>query len=59
MRHPAEYCSKCGGEKDVEGWCVNYCTDDDMDDDTNTTRRSERSLQISAHPVKIGEVLAQ
>jgi len=23
------HCSKCGGEKDSEGWCANHCTDDD------------------------------
>ena len=23
------YCSKCGGEKDSEGWCRWYCTDDE------------------------------
>lgn len=23
-------CSKCRGEKDAEGWCANYCTDDDL-----------------------------
>ena len=23
------HCSKCGGEKDSEGWCPNYCMDDD------------------------------
>ena len=21
-------CSKCGGEKDAEGWCANYCMND-------------------------------
>lgn len=25
----ATHCSRCGGEKDAEGWCANYCTDDD------------------------------
>lgn len=24
----AAHCSSCGGEKDAEGWCANYCTDD-------------------------------
>lgn len=24
-------CGKCGGEKDAEGWCANYCTADDPD----------------------------
>ncbi len=24
-------CSRCGGEKDVEGWCQNYCMDDDCE----------------------------
>jgi predicted 3-demethylubiquinone-9 3-methyltransferase (glyoxalase superfamily) len=24
-------CSKCGGEKDSEGWCANYCTNDDLE----------------------------
>lgn len=23
------YCSKCGGEFDSEGWCSNYCLEDD------------------------------
>jgi hypothetical protein len=23
------YCSKCGGELDGEGWCANYCGDDE------------------------------
>jgi len=23
------HCSRCGGEKDSEGWCANHCTDDD------------------------------
>jgi hypothetical protein len=22
-------CGKCGGSKDSEGWCRNYCTNDD------------------------------
>lgn len=22
---PPTHCSKCGGEKDNEGWCANYC----------------------------------
>lgn len=25
-------CSKCGGEKDSEGWCRNYCMDDEPGD---------------------------
>lgn len=25
----ADHCSVCGGEKDAEGWCANYCTGDD------------------------------
>lgn len=25
----ADHCSKCGGERDAEGWCVNYCEDYD------------------------------
>ncbi|MBU1034368.1 hypothetical protein KKD42_01060 [Patescibacteria group bacterium] len=25
----AHYCSGCGGEKDAEGWCANYCEQDD------------------------------
>jgi hypothetical protein len=26
-----EKCSKCGGEKDAEGWCRIYCADDVID----------------------------
>lgn len=26
-----EKCSKCGGEKDSEGWCRIYCTEDIVD----------------------------
>ena len=25
----ADRCSSCGGEYDAEGWCANYCTDDE------------------------------
>ena len=25
---PADSCTNCGGQKDAEGWCANYCTDD-------------------------------
>lgn len=26
LEHTA--CSKCGGERDSEGWCAKYCEDD-------------------------------
>lgn len=25
----ADHCSSCGGERDAEGWCANYCTNDE------------------------------
>lgn len=25
---PADSCTNCGGQKDAEGWCTNYCMDD-------------------------------
>lgn len=25
---PADSCTNCGGVKDAEGWCPNYCTDE-------------------------------
>ena len=26
-RTTADICSNCGGERDAEGWCANYCMD--------------------------------
>ncbi len=34
VRHSAEFCSLCGGERDGEGWCANYCMDGDEPVDT-------------------------
>ncbi len=28
-----ENCGLCGGEKDAEGWCANYCMDDGPSDE--------------------------
>ncbi len=32
----ADHCGKCGGEKDGEGWCANYCTEENDVAATNT-----------------------
>lgn len=29
----ADSCTNCGGQKDAEGWCANYCTDDGSEKD--------------------------
>ena len=29
-------CPKCGGEKDGEGWCANYCMEGENGDDNKT-----------------------
>ncbi len=29
----ASHCGGCGGEKDAEGWCANYCEDGDSPND--------------------------
>lgn len=28
---PADSCTNCGGALDAEGWCTNYCMDDESD----------------------------
>jgi hypothetical protein len=28
-KFPHSFCGSCGGEIDIEGWCFNYCGDDE------------------------------
>ena len=32
------HCSLCGGEYDSEGWCPNYCTNDEKADEPRETK---------------------
>lgn len=40
-KNSAERCSKCGGEKDAEGWCAKYCMDEDEENDEEAENECE------------------
>lgn len=42
----ATRCSSCGGEKDGEGWCSNYCTDDDPQTTISELSGDVRTLKV-------------
>lgn len=48
-------CSKCGGEKDGEGGCRDYCTDDTQESDQNIRIADELGLNFWVYEGRVYE----